>query len=347
VRNNSTLGIFLLKLLRFSKTTVGLDIGSHAVKAVQLVTREPSDITLATMGIAEISPNLVNPTEPIIRAINTALKDCDLKNARLVTALGGSSLVVKQITYPSSSLKEIDASLKWEANQHIPLPPDRLEMKFQIKKVSKDAKSSEILLVAAEREMLEGHLELLRLASLHPKVIDANPLALANAFLTLSPDHEEDNIAIIEIGASATVLNIFRKDGLFFSRDISIGGNRFTKEIQGLYNLDFQEAERFKKEKKAVLEAMDPLLSQLLLEIRQSLLYFDTKTGNKGYDKLIVAGGGAKLKGLMEYLERNLSLPVVEFKPLEKVRLREQVSRQDAEALQSQLGVALGLALRG
>lgn len=341
------MGKILLKLLRFSKTTVGLDIGSHTVKAVQLIQREPSQITLAAMGVAEIAPNPLNPTEPVLRAIKNALQDCDLKKARLITAVGGSSVVVKQISYPSSSLKEIESSLKWEANQHIPLPPDRVELKFQLRKVSKDAKSSEILLVAAEREMLEGHLELLRLASLHPKVIDANPLALANAFLTLSPDHEESNIAIIEIGASATVLNIFRKDGFFFSRDISIGGNRFTKEIQGLYNLSFDEAERFKKEKKAVLEAMNPLLSQLLLEVRQSLLYFDTKTGNKGYDDLILAGGGAKMKGIAEYLERNLSLPVVEFNPLKMIRLSDRVSGRDAEALQSQLGVALGLALRG
>lgn len=336
-----------MKLLRFSKTTVGLDIGSHTVKAVQLVTREPFDITLAAMGVAEIAPNPFNPTEPVLRAIKDALRDCDLKKARLITALGGPSVVVKQIAYPSSSLKEIEASLKWEANQHIPLPPERVELKFQIRKVSKDSKSSEILLVAAERTMLEGHLELLRLASLQPKVIDANPLALANAFLTLCPDHEDKNIAIIEIGAGATVLNIFRKDGLFFSRDISIGGNRFTKEIQGLYNLNFEEAERFKKEKKAVLEAMNTLLGQMLLEIRQSLLYFDTKTGNKGYDDLILAGGGAKMKGLAEYLERNLSLPIIEFAPLKKVRLEDRVSGRDAEALQSQLGVALGLALRG
>ena len=172
-------------------------------------------------------------------------------------------------------------------------------------------------------------------------------MALANAFLTLSSGDEEKNIALIDVGAGSTIITIFRRGGFFFTRDISIGGDTFTREIQNIYRLEYPQAEIFKREETVDLEQMKPVLEQLLLEIRQSLLFYDTKTGHKGYEELTVTGGGAKMPGLSTYLEENLNLPVNSFKPLADIQVDDNVPDDTLEALESQLGVAMGLALRG
>ena len=335
-----------MRFFRSSKITLGLDVGSYSVKAVQLLKENPDRIRLISFGLAEIEHSPENPTKAIIAAINRSLRDCNLKKTRLVTSLGGSSVVIKQVTFPLVSPKEIGSSLKWEASRHIPMPLDSLELKFQIRTVNKDEKTSEVLLVAVDKRLLQRHLELLSQIPLRPHIVDVNPLALANAFLALSSENEDKNIAMIDIGASGTIITIFRKGGFFFARDISVGGDKFTREIQNTYRLGYAQAEHLKKEKNTDLDQMKPVLNQLLSEIRQSLLFYDTKTGNKGYDEFIVTGGGAKLPGLSTYLERNLNLPIINFNPLKNVPVDKNFSGNDLEKAESQLGVAMGLALR-
>lgn len=330
-----------------NKTAIGLDIGSHSVKAVQLLKEGPSSLRLLALGVAEIGQPRENHFETIIPAVNNALKDCNLKKTQLITSLGGSSVVIRQINFPSSSYKEIESSLKWEGSHHIPMPVDTVEMRFQIRKVSKDEKSSEVLLVAVNKALLQNHLTLLSEMQLEPHIIDVNPLALANAFLALTPNPEDKNIAIIGVGASTTTVTIFRKDGLFFTRDISLAGNRFTREIQSIYHLDYPQAELFKKEETIDQHQMQPVFNQLLSDIRQSLLFYDTRTGNNGYEEIILTGGGANLPGLSSYLEKNLSLPVIEFNPLNNLQMDEHLSGSDLTKVALQLGAAVGLALRG
>lgn len=336
-----------MRFFRSSKITLGLDIGSHSVKAVQLLRESSSEIRLISLGLAEIDQNLKGPADGVLSAIKSAIKDFDLKKTPLITSLSGSSLVIKQVTFPTSSPKEIESSLKWEASRHIPIPLDRVELIYQIRKINKEEKNAEVLLAAVDKELLQNHLNLLNQIFLQPIIIDANPLALANAFLTLNPDNEDKNIAIIEIGASATTVTIFRKGDFFFTRDIPFGGNRFTREVQEIYHLDYPQAELFKKQENLDPNLMKPAFNNLLLEIRQSLLFYDTRTGNKGYEEIVFTGGGAKLRGLSSYLEENLNLPMVAFEPFENVKIDDNVLPDVLGKGKPQLGVAMGLALRG
>ena len=336
-----------MKLFHSSKTTLGLDIGSHTVKAISLLREKASQIRLLSLGVAEIDKRTENQREAIPAAITNALEDCDVGKVRIITSLGGSSAVIKQVSFPLVSEKEIESSLKWEASRHIPMSLDNVELSFQVRTVNKDGNSSEVLLVAADKGLLRQHLDLLDKVKLRPDIVDVNPLALANAFLTLSPEDEDKNIAMIDIGAGSTIITIFRRGGFFFTRDISIGGDRFTREIQNIYRLEYPQAEIFKRQETIDLEQMKPVLDQLLLEIRQSLLFYDTKTGHKGYEELTVTGGGAKMPGLSTYLEENLNLPVNGFRPLADIQVDDNVPEDTIEAFESQLGVAMGLALRG
>jgi type IV pilus assembly protein PilM len=325
---------------------LGLDIGSHTVKAIQLASEKHSQFRLLSLGVAEIDKGTENQPESIPAAVTQALGDCDVGKVRLITSLGGSSAVIKQVSFPLVSEKEIESSLKWEASRHIPMSLDSVELSFQVRTVNKEENSSEVLLVAADKGVLRQHLDLLDEVRLRPDIVDVSPLALANAFLTLTSEDEEKNIALIDMGASSTVITIFRRGGFFFARDISVGGDRLTKEIQDIYRLEYPQAERFKKEEDVDLEHMKPVLDQMLFEIRQSLLFYDNKTGHKGYEDFVLTGGGAKLPGLSAYLEENLNLPINSFKPLTDIEIDGSVSEDAVKEVESQLGVAVGLALR-
>ena len=336
-----------MKFFRKSKITVGLDVGTHSIKTVQLLKNGSSDIRLLGLGMTEINCREDNQFDATLLALKSALKDCNVRRSRVVTSLGGSSTVVKQVSFPTASAKEIASSLKWEANQHIPVPLDTVELTFQIRKVSKGEKTSEVLLVAVNKEHLQNHISMLRQVEVDPRIIDVNPLALANAYLALTRNVPEKNVALLDIGASNTTIIIFRKGGFFFTRDISIAGNRFATEIRNAYHLENAQAELFKKEQRIDIALFKTTLQQLLLEIRQSLLFYDTKTGNDGYEEIVLSGGGAKLSGLSTYLEQNLNLPVIKFMPLQHTKVVEALSMHEAESMELHMGVAMGLALRG
>jgi len=113
------------------------------------------------------------------------------------------------------------------------------------------------------------------------------------------------------------------------------------------YKMDYSRAEAFKKEGKISFEVTKPVFDQFLLEIRQSLLYFDTRTGHKGFEEIIITGGASQIVGLASFLQENLNLPVNYFQPLKNIHIDEQVPLEALEKWESQLGVAIGLALRG
>jgi type IV pilus assembly protein PilM len=338
-----------LRVFRRPTVTLGLDIGSYNVKGVRLVKERASAIRLTGFSVAEVDQNLnlKNPFEATLSALAQVIKDFELKNTRVVTSLGGHNLVIKQVTFPTTASKEIESSLPWEAGKHIPFSSDSVEFACQVKKINKEGKTSEVLLAAVDKGYFQNHLDLLSRLNLQPWIIDVNPLALANAFLAFCRDNGEKNHVLIDLGASATTISIFQKGGFFFTRDISLGGKSFTQAMHENYKMDYSRAEAFKKEGKISFEVTKPVFDQFLLEIRQSLLYYDTRTGHKGFEEIIITGGTSQIVGLASFLQENLNLPVNCFRPLENIKIDEQVSFESLEKWESQLGVAIGLALRG
>jgi len=329
-----------------AQTTLGLDIGSHTVKAVVLRKKDHAQPQLIACGIAEIDRQHTSTTAAVKAAGESCLSHCNPKKYPLVTAVGGNSLIIKEIVFPSTPPKEIESALKWEAGRYIPVPGDSIVLKFQIKGVREDGKNADLLLAAVEKKLLQEHTDLLETLQLCPRIIDAVPLALANCYCSLSPQEADHNEAIIEIGATTSYLMLFRRQGQFFCRDIPFGGDRFTEGIQTYYQEDFLQAEQRKRTGDFEAEAIQPVCEQILHEIRQSLFYYDTKTGNKGFQMLKLSGGGAHVRGLNNYLEKMLSLPIVYFEPLQSVTVGDEVQPDCMHHAKGHLGVAIGLALR-
>jgi len=330
-----------------SGISLGLDIGSHAIKAVQLK-RSQERIRLISYDILELPDSekdfFQTNLQKIIRKI---LEGKNFQNLRLVTSLGGSQVIVRQVRFPLISSKELESSLRWEVRDHIPFPIDEVELKFQIISRNKGSMTMEVLLVAITKKALEKHLKMLKQLEMQPSIIDVNPLALMNC-LWWGGNHKVDKaIILMDIGARVTTISIFRKELFYFTRDIMLAGNDFTGELQKKLGLNFAQAEKQKKENESDPKLFESTLERLVSELQQSLLYFEKKTGAMQFEKIYLSGGGARMKGLDEFLTRGLSIPAIVAMPFKNILLEgRNVSDERLDMLSPQLTLALGLALR-
>jgi type IV pilus assembly protein PilM len=212
-----------------------------------------------------------------------------------------------------------------------------------------------ILLAATTKELLSEHTKVLSDAGTVPGIIDIESLAVANSF-ALNTYIEEGVYIILNIGAHKTNMVIYGPKAKFFARDLGWAGYNFTKDIVKKMNVSFEEAEKIKREKGLNYEEekkdTGSLLSldiadksteeQIAQELKRSLRFYVKEAGNSDFRKIVLVGGGAKLKGLPEYLQENLNIETEIFNPFVNLEMPEKFKdKQDP-----QLALALGLAMR-
>lgn len=331
-----------------SGISLGLDIGSHTIKAVFLK-KSQHDIKLLSHDIVEL-PGFGQDFKglDVPQTVGKILMGRDLDRVRLITSLGGSGAVVRQIPFLSISSRELESSLAWEARSHIPFPMDEVELKSQILFRNQDANKMEVLLVAVTKKALEEHLMLIGQLDLKPKVIDVNSLALVNCLLAGGVGNENSALVSLDIGATHTTISIFQEDFYYFTRDLALAGNDFTRELQEKKHINFSRAEELKKTGDIDVSFFGSTLDRLVSEVRQSLLYFDKKTGAAGFNKIYLSGGGAKMKGLPDALTDRLSLPVAVVSRFDNILPEGDYGLNESlDTSFPQLILAMGLALRG
>jgi len=335
-----------------SKKTLGLDIGSHSVKCVQLEKRGTGVYRLLSAGTCEIAPEgidlEVDPRQMTISAIRKAIEGISLKKTSVVTAIGGVSTAIRQIELPYMTEKELTSAIKWEARNYIPFDINDVELDYQIINTSKASNKLDIILVSVIKDFVRYHIELLREIPIEPQIIDVNALALVNA-ITFTEEIERDEFAVlIDIGDKNTTLSIYSEDGHYFVRNIMISGNDFTDDIMRGNGLSYADAERFKRSQDTgLIETIKPSLDNLVREVRRSLTFYENQAKIKGFSMIILTGGSAVLKGLDDYLSSELGLPVKILNPFRKISVERATLLAPFENDLSKLALAVGLAIRG
>ncbi|OQY27902.1 MAG: hypothetical protein B6244_09125 [Candidatus Cloacimonetes bacterium 4572_55] len=351
-----------------SKTAVGLDIGSHSIKVVE-VERRDSRYRLKNYAIREILPEgqsleSEGPSEnDVIGALNEAFREIKVKPKRvkkLGSSIGGQAVTVKQIRSISLAPEELESSLTFEARKY--LPPDEAEavLDFQVLKGDISTSHMDILLVASSRKGFNQHMDLLEAVGCKPGIVDVDSLSIINSYLLLNSVPDEGILVMLNIGAKKTNLIVLNPNGLFFTRDISYGGNHFTDDVRVSKGLDAAMAERSKKEEGVFApvsqEETDGIslghaglgLSRrttqenLANEVTRSLRYYVKESGHNEFWKILLAGGSAKIPQLDEFLEEKLRVPVEVFDPTVQLEMGRGVSLDK----EPQLAQAIGLALR-
>ncbi len=366
---------------------LGLDIGTTSVKIVQ-IKKTPHEAQIVNYGIAPLPPEaivdgMIMDFEPILTAINQILKEKNIKEKNVSTSVSGRAVIVKKVQLPMMSDEELADSIAWEAEQHIPFAIDDVEVDYQLLRPALDSKQLDVLLVASKKEKINNLTNLIRNSGLNPVIIDVDAFAIENSYEFSYPDHREDTVALVDIGAELTNINIISEGIPFFTRDISFGGNTFTKIIQKELLLSFEQAEETKigladKERtptrssqfdlgesdldtsalaslldeegeatSQVEEIVSKQLEELATEIMHSFDFYKTSGEEKDIERVVLSGGSSRLHMIREQLSEHLNLPVEVSNPLNNLTFdSKKIDYQQLENDAPYLNVAIGLALR-
>ena len=340
------------------KDIAGLDIGNSAVKMVKIKDGHELQITYA--GVVELPPNIRPENRPtaIIEALREHLHLSRGKIHRVVTSLPVRMVHIQYLKLPAMPRSELIEAILWEAKKVLSFPIEEGIWDYLVlrEEAEKGVRNQEIILVVAPRKMVYEHLSLIESAGLEPMAVEVNSFSLVSAWERTYSGKAGETIALIDLGAMATTINIIRQGILQVTREVAIGGNQFTEAIQPVLGLDFASAEKIKKEQgilrgnsgdtSPLSRALVPLLEQLVLEVQRSCDYSRAQFRGEAITRLLLTGGGAHLPGLREFFAQNFSVPVEIYQPFNLIRMGESVFLPAGTEDYSRLTVGLGLALR-
>jgi type IV pilus assembly protein PilM len=260
---------------------------------------------------------------------------------------------VKRVVLPAATEAEVEMSIQFDAEQHIPFEIAEVNMDYQvIGKTPGDEPSMEVLLVVAKKDKIQNHTNVISLAGRDPQVVDIDAFALQNAFEANYTVDPNATIALLNIGASLMNINITKGGMPLFIRDVSVGGNQYTDILQKELQLNFQEAEDLKVGKTASeVDMVGPLLESitdmLIMEVQKTFDFFRETYPTETISKVLVSGGTSRIVGLTRKIEEIFGYPTEVLNPFKSIRLGPKVDAAKVTSLGPALAVAVGLALRG
>ena len=347
------------------KGLVGLDIGSHAVKAVELRMAR-NGFELVNLGHLNLQSDTIVDghiidLNHVSDVINRIWVEQGFKTSTVATAISGHAVIVKKILLPQMSNEELDEQIQWEAEQHIPFDIKDVHVDYQVLRRRAEASQMDLLLVAAKRDQIEEYAQLARNAKLKPMVCDIDAFTVQNLFEYSRTLPADQTIALINVGASLSSLNIIANGVSAFTREIANGGNGITEEIQKQLNVPHEQAEAYKCGGSAsaddpsragmvpqqVVQVIEAVSDTIAAEIQRSLDFFMATSGEGEIARIYVTGGSANLAALARAIERRARVSVETWSPVEKLTIEaKEVDPLLLQARAAQLSVALGLSLR-
>jgi type IV pilus assembly protein PilM len=344
-----------------SKSVVGLDIGSSAVKAVEL---RPvgKGFRVAAFATEQVPPDsivdgAIIDGAAVADALRRLFANKAFKTKDVAASLSGNAVIVKKISLPVMTDAELAESIYWEAEQYIPFDIQDVNLDYQILDPGTGPESKgtmEVLLVAAKKDKIADYTGVIAAAGRVPVIVDVDAFALQNAYEANYGLEAGAIIVLLNAGASAININIVSGEQSVFTRDISIGGNAYTEAVQKELNLPFESAELAKKghpvdgvtfeDVRPVLHAMT---ENVLLEIQKTFDFFKATAASDRIDRILLSGGASSVDGFAEALAERFGAPVEPFDPFRQITFEAQKLRvDDVTGLISTAAVAVGLALR-
>lgn len=334
-----------------------LDIGSTFIKLVHLKGSGRS-YHLAKFGMVPLPPEVivegaVMDAGRIVEAIKELLGQQKVSTKRVALSVSGSSVIIKRVTVTDMSDDELAESIKWEAEQYIPFSIDDVNIDFQKLGPGPSEGQADVLLVAVKKDKINDYINLVKEAGLEPVVMDVDAFALANMY-ELNYEAESGTTAILNIGASVMNINVLRDGVSIFTRDITVGGNRYSEALMRDYGLGYEDAEQVKQgrpaegvERSQVVETMSAVTEDIVAEIQRSFDFFRSTTGSEAVQRVLVSGGCAKIERFISTLSERLEVPVEETNPFKNIKVDpKKFDLAYMESVAPMFGVAVGLAIR-
>lgn len=347
-------------MFRRAKSLVGLDIGSSAVKAVEL---RPSGkgYRVTAFGWEPVPPDSIVDGAiidggAVADAIRRLFDGRKIKTKEVAASLSGNAVIVKKITLPVMTEAELSESIYWEAEQYIPFDVQDVNLDYQVLESEEAAGKGtmDVLLVAAKKEKIADYTGVIAQAGRQPVVVDVDAFALQNAYEVNYGIEPGMTVVLLNAGASAVNVNIISGDQSVFTRDISIGGNAYTEALQKELSLPFESADLLKRGGEAAGFSYDdarPVLravtENVMLEIQKTFDFFKATAASGRIDRIMVSGGASRAEGFSELLNERFEATIEAFDPFKKVVFdSKKLGGDDPIELASTAAVAVGLALR-
>ena len=342
-----------------AKQCIGLDIGSSSVKAVQLK-RKANGWALQAFGMQPLVPQtIVDGTIMDQSAVTEAIRQLwgrlKLRTKDVAIAIAGHSVIIKKITVPMMKPEELAANIRNEAEHHIPFGRDDVEIDYHVTNPMTASGQTELLLVAAKKEVVSDYVQVVRDANLIPQVVDVAAFASQNGFEVNYPLDPRETIVLINIGAAISNINIVRSGVSLFTRDVTIGGNAFTEEIQKQMGIANDEAEAYKVGgtqledgvvPQEVLRVMEGVSEVMAGEFQRSLDFFLATTADANVTRIVLAGGSSKVTSLHRAIERRSRLPLEVADAWKRVEIDPMLDRTYLMAHSPEALIGVGLSMR-
>jgi type IV pilus assembly protein PilM len=350
-----------VSLLSSKKPVIlGLDISSTSVKLLELQ-QDGDNYKVQSLAIEPLPDNAVveknfQDVEAIGETIKKAVKRAGTKAKNAAVAVAGSAVITKIITMPASlSGGELEAQIQLEADQYIPYPLEEINLDFEVMgPTENNPETIDVLLAASRSENIESRTAALEIGGLVPKIVDVEAYTIEHAAYLLAKDMEEGGkdkvIAVIDIGATMTSLNVIENGHLIYTREQNFGGKQLTEEIMRRYGLAYEEAGRLKKSgglpDNYIPEVLEPFKETIAQQVSRFLQFFYTAGKHNAVDLIALAGGCAAIPGIDELVESQLDTPTVIANPFSKMSLSSKVNPEALSKDAPSLMIACGLALR-
>lgn len=294
-----------------TKTKVGLDIGTSSVKALALSHMKGSGFQLDLFAVQPIDGE--RSKENIIEAVKRTVASAGMKVQSVTISVSGQGAVVRQVLFPKMSENELKSALQFEAEKHIPFNINEVYIDAQVIDQNAEGNKMKVLIVASKKDLVDEYLGYVKEAGLEAEAIDCDSIAVTNAFIFNNPGLGKDKtIALLNIGASMTIVCILKNETLNFTRDIPLEVN-----------------------------SVDTLENQ----IRLSFDYYENQFG-KGIDGIYVSGGGAREAALLQRFSQAFAIEVSAWEPTKNLSISPKVDAQALREISGQLAVCVGLAIR-
>lgn len=347
-------------LKRKKPAILGLDISSTSVKLLELA-QDGNNYRVQSLAIEPLPDNAVvdkniQDVDAVGETIQKAVTRSGTKTKNAAVAVSGSAVITKIINMPKDLTdSELETQIEMEADQYIPYPLEEINLDFEVLGESENnPEMVDVLLAASRSENIELRSAALSLGGLTPKIVDVEAYTIENSSKLIANQVENANedkiIAVIDIGATMTSLNVLKNNHLIYSREQSFGGKQLTEEIMRRYGLAYEEAGRLKKEgglpDNYIDEVLDPFKETIAQQTSRFLQFFYTSGQHSAVDLIALAGGCASIPGIDELIESQLDTPTVIANPFAEMSLASRVNPQSLSNNAPSLMIACGLAMR-
>jgi type IV pilus assembly protein PilM len=343
--------------LRRDEPYLSVDIGSSSIKVLEMRGR-PGDLRLmhaATLPTppAAIQNNMVYETTAVADATRALAESHAMRARKVITAVPGPAVIIKRVTLPAQGPRELENTILFEAGNFIPEDLENVNLDYQVTDYLDDGKRMEVLLVAAKKDIVASYSETVRAAGLTPVVVDVDYFALENMFETNYEPAPDRVIALVNVGARYSSINILKGGRSTFTGDVPVGGRDISEALMRDLGVTAEDAEALKAGATVGKVPADQAAAvtssaaaALIEEIHHALSFFWTAATDETIDAVYVSGGTARMPGLAEQLSERVQAPVEVANPFAHVTIDRGADTPELRRQAAEFAVAMGLAIR-